>query len=236
MSAELPTSLTTPEAFDVDTLSQQASLLLQSRTSDESESATPPEPLNNQALTLALFGWQAEENHISGLATCNACFRRLGLWLFKKKPSTDSSNETEQAIMDRLDVIGEHREYCPWINASSQSGGATMKKNEEVTVELAGWEMLLKLMGNQWLSKKPEAVVSAEPIAQDASVGEESSIASIATGTVEPGDSEARDRKDKERWARLKKLKQVFHVKSSKNLKGKENSGLSVRSSTSTSK
>lgn len=75
-------------------------------------------PIFESAVILALFGWQNEDPGIPSLVTCSACFRRLGLWLFRKKAKADdimdedSDDGEEEASVSRLDVIGEHREVC----------------------------------------------------------------------------------------------------------------------------
>ena len=65
---------------------------------------------------LALFGWQNEDPGIPSLVSCSACFRRLGLWLFRKKP-VDQGRDSEEgeASVCRLDLIGEHRDVSPFI-------------------------------------------------------------------------------------------------------------------------
>lgn len=73
-------------------------------------------PIYEAAVILALFGWQNEDPGIPSLVTCSACFRRLGLWLFRRKPTgmdgMEIEGEGEEASVSRLDVIGEHREVC----------------------------------------------------------------------------------------------------------------------------
>jgi hypothetical protein len=68
-------------------------------------------PVFETAAVLALFGWQNEDPGIPNLVTCSACFRRLGLWLFHKKPAADGQDsEGGEASVCRLDVVGEHRD------------------------------------------------------------------------------------------------------------------------------
>src|SRR5690606_35116253 len=83
----------------------------------------------------ALFGWANEEPSIPTLLTCSACFRRLGLWLFRPvgQNATSTGATDEDAMVSRLDVVGEHREYCPWVSAASQG-------------REAGWKQLWKIV------------------------------------------------------------------------------------------
>ncbi|EPS42028.1 hypothetical protein H072_4014 [Dactylellina haptotyla CBS 200.50] len=89
----------------------------------------PEDQLKQNALTLALFGWAKDANESSvEMVKCDACFRRLGLWLFVKRPSVTEEEGDEFSSMSHLNV------YCPWANAASQTG------------EHAGWEILLRIL------------------------------------------------------------------------------------------
>lgn len=224
MASELPFNPSAPEDLDISkTLVQTASLLCspvhpppdgaQHILLDpfKPSNADPPLQSNASALTLALFGWQAEEGHVSGLATCKACFRRLGLWLFKS-PSTKTDS---QSSMERLDVVGEHRDYCPWINSLSQNGTASRRSSLD---GLAGWQVLLRAVNVSIIDRKSESgATSVTSKDMDDVASEVASVTSLATTSRERKDEEERD---KERWAKLKRLRQVFQVKRGK---GKEN-------------
>ena len=148
----------------------------------------------------------------------------MGLWLFKSKPSPDEDVDDEEAIMSRLDVVGEHREYCPWVNATSQSGDTPSNDEDAVNSKLAGWEILLRVVRNAHRTQGQR--IPASPILSTSMQGDgESETGSIATTFTEPENREARDAKDRERWAKLKRLKQVFRVKRVKGT-GNENLGL----------
>ena len=252
IAAELPATLTTPEDLEVSSLIAIARDLLQahpkssetvngSSTTDPSTTEThaPPPEINKSALLLALSGWHAEEDgHIPGLATCSACFRRLGLWLFKKPPSsTDAPDDSPLSSMEHLDVVGEHRDYCPWINAVSQNGHAREEGGARRSLDgLAGWEMQVRAMRN-WGVKQVEQGRSAKRLtradgaAEDTSVegDDRASVMSKRTNGLDAGEEEAeRKRKDEERWAKLKRLRQVFFVK------GKRKNGGNSRPATAT--
>ena len=235
MAADLPTNLSTPSSFKLsDYQSEIASILQSLNPSSTSEPSTPSRshppsptrrppapPLNREAFILAMFGWQAETDHIAGLATCSSCFRRLGLWLFI--PRTLPSGEEKEATMARLDVVGEHRDYCPWIDALSQNGPTSSRPNtsESQTASQdknkAGWELLARLVLNVVRAKRREEKPAAPPPPlQDR--GDEISVSStFATGTtaVEVGSKDETE-KDKERWARLKRIKQAFKIRRGK--------------------
>ncbi|KAI4130934.1 MAG: hypothetical protein LQ347_003189 [Umbilicaria vellea] len=225
MSSDLPSALSVPKSLDITVIAKQIIpfLLLENATPsvDKAEADTLPDTINKNALALSFFGWQAEGGHITGLATCEACFRRLGLWLFKTKSNTeDAVVDDGEASMSRLDVVGEHRDYCPWINSASQSGGSTPRKGAMAVPELAGWQSLLRVVRNAQHTRT-ETMPLPDATGDDDEASEVASIASTSGGAE---DRAARDAKDKERWVKLKKLKQAFQVKrSSKAWKGKDN-------------
>lgn len=222
MTSELPPNPSIPEILVFSDIHEQILPLLHPPSTKQQTAAdTDPSPdltgspsesvssqtLNTSALSLALFGWQAEEGHVSGLATCTACFRRLGLWLFKA-----SSDASTSSSMDRLDVIGEHRDYCPWINALSQNGAASRRTSLD---GLAGWQVLLRAVYASKLHKNYD--VEMEPaVVPSESDDAASEIGTVASVAVAKEDRKDQDEKDKERWAKLKKLKQVFHVRKGK--------------------
>lgn len=226
MAPDLPSNISTPQSFDITKITENMAPLLHEQPSTLAEDASGcpqvPEQVNLDALTLALFGWQSEADHISGLATCTACFRRLGLWLFKiSSASSASSGESTskastvdiEASMTRLDVIGEHRDYCPWINQHAQNGDAvSLKLSSSVAANLAGWEILLRVITNAQYTRSEIGIRVAVPNLD----GIVSEIGSVSSSTPRAEDRANTDEKDKERWAKLKRLKQVFHVKKGK--------------------
>lgn len=228
MGDDLPSALSIPAGVEMSNIIQELGTDFFQTTQTEPAAAgaepTPPPAINEQALALALFGWQAEDGHINGLAVCEACFRRLGLWLFKRKSNSTIGSETaaddEEASMSRLDVIGEHRDYCPWVDASSQNGDSTPHKGSS---DLAGWEILVRVVRNtahlhgrtSQHSGRPNSGASAVDTSNDDGTGPADKAGQTDVQAL-------RDSKDKERWTKLRKLRQVFHIKESKKLaKGK---------------
>lgn len=216
ISTELPSNLSTPQLFTLlASRDHLYSLLYPSAT--QSANTTPTEPststsqhIESKALTLALFGWQAEPSPIHGIATCSACFRRLGLWLFK------APRESSSSAMSRLDVVAEHRDYCPWVNAESQSIKPIHNYNQSPRSSIsdeAGWVVLVRMINNTVpAERRPKSsTLSADSMINTAGVTGE-----VGSLLIEVTDNTTRDARDRERWARLKKLKQVFHLKRGK--------------------
>ena len=201
LKADLPTSLRTPENIDIEALARLLSPTLLSAPSIEpsEDSQTIVSEINQRALKFALFGWQAESERGLELATCNACFRRLGLWLFVPRPDPGSPSGEKEAVVNRLDLVQEHRSYCPWINASAQSGGLKPSVIDDQAKELAGWEMVLRVIENLQYTQPPEndsLVTLGRPMSASTDL-----------------DRAAKDAKDQERFAKFKKLKKAFTIK-----------------------
>ena len=223
ISSDLPQSPSTPDSFTFDDVLEQLIQMLRPPSTTPNPSASPPASpskteapttLDSPALKLAFFGWQAEEGHKLGLAVCTACFRRLGLWLFK--PSDPSKPST----LERLDVVSEHRDYCPWINSLSQNGSTSRRTSLD---GLAGWQILLRDVQASALHRKHDlekapAVEVQTPTEKDTADDGASEVDTVISEATTKENRENQDQQDRERWAKLKRLKSVFHVKR----KGKE--------------
>ena len=234
MAADLPTNLLMPDAFDLPkSLSDIRSLLQRPNAPPNPRPTTPNDPpspshavpscdalVNREALILALFGWQAETGHIAGLATCTSCFRRLGLWLFR--PRVSATGEEKEAAMSHLDVIDEHRDYCPWVNAVSQNGLPSSRPSTSSSQtdlgDKAGWELLSRIVLNAVQSRRRELEQppAREPPATPRSQADDISVTSTFATATTAVERATRDEKDKERWVRLKRLKQAFHIRKGK--------------------
>jgi hypothetical protein len=171
MGAELPTEIRYPDRLDVEKVVKTLPPGFGSPASTtgvengNSSTNNTDGHVHRIALVFALFGWEADEGHVAGVATCNACFRRLGLWLFKPAASSaaagnnnnnnnndnhDSMDLDEGPLMSCLDVSKEHRAYCPWVNPATQNGGRrrpTIAATGTTTTEdKAGWEELVRAL------------------------------------------------------------------------------------------
>ncbi|KAL4932793.1 mRNA capping enzyme-domain-containing protein [Aspergillus undulatus] len=158
MANQLPNShaLQTPEGFNAkDMISilpegalQESGGLRESTETQQpvgensQETASQPSgqddpPINEVALSLAFLGWDSVEGS-ANLAGCGACFRRLGLWMYKPKRNDNDPD------MDPLDAANEHMEYCPWINSRTQS--STGNPSEKTEGLHNGWELLTQAL------------------------------------------------------------------------------------------
>ena len=167
--ATLPPTFFDPEpTTTTSTATATATTTATAPTTTTTTTSTDPSPPNRTALALAIMGWQGLTNSRIGAvpnsASCHACLRRLGLWMFKSKQvDLETNTVLEPAPMDHLDAVREHRFFCPWKNgavqrnpgsrtgrSSSSSSIATKngKASLSVTAEAPGWDVLVQLLKN----------------------------------------------------------------------------------------
>jgi hypothetical protein len=184
----------TPEGFDLDVVLKYlpSDFAVSPSSSLESTSSTE---VNKVAFLMALFGWQGHTHGRMGAqlgsVACQACFRVLGLWLFKSKSVNGAGEEVTGPVVNGLDVSLEHRDYCPWRNAVSQNGQHPTVKSS--TNRMAGWEIVVRILKNEYhLGANQEAPKRApQPYASRMSEPPEE---------VDDADVQSiRDEKDKER-------------------------------------
>ncbi|KAI0477575.1 C3HC zinc finger-like-domain-containing protein [Xylariaceae sp. FL0804] len=228
-------NLRLPEKLDVKATEAQ---LTSTFFTDPAPPATNPENPNEVALALALTGWQGLTNPRIGAvpnsATCATCLRRLGLWMFKSKEVDESTGQIlVPAPMDHLDPVREHRFFCPWRSAAAQHNPGSKGQNPK-----AAWEVLaLTVKNNAYLRRqaerssqrtttlhRPTASVPITPSKGGGSGGGadgDARLLMLGPDMVEDEEEEssARDAKDKERWARLRRVKSLFDTKNGKKLR-----------------
>lgn len=205
----------------------------------------PAQSPNRVAFALALLGWQGLSNSRIGAvpnsASCHTCLRRLGLWMFKSKEVDDDGEVLVPAPMDHLDPIREHRFFCPWKSAEAQSRDTSQSSKG---IGMPAWKVLLQTIANE---AHLQSVYDGRPKTKVRPGQGDSSAPSTPTrgrpdGLATPGqgtpgataysdslhadagpevseDEAARESKDKERWARLRRVKSLFESKSGKKLR-----------------
>lgn len=205
-------NMRTPDGFDINTVT---SYLPKDFFASPETSATGISigDVNKVAVLMALFGWQGHTHERlgsqSGSVSCQACFRVLGLWLFKSKEVNEAGEEVVGAAVSCLDVTNEHREYCPWRNPVSQSGSMT-------SASLAGWEIVLRVLKNDYYLRT-NGERAASKITRQATPQREGTP--VVDEEIDDADAASiRDENDKKRWARLRRVKSLFNTKSDKKI------------------
>ncbi|KAL2857966.1 C3HC zinc finger-like-domain-containing protein [Aspergillus pseudoustus] len=207
-----PASLQTPEGFDAqyimcilpDTPLRAEPAETQRTGSENGQEGEPlptvqSHPINEVAFVLAFFGWNTIDGS-PGLAACSACFRRLGLWIYKSKDKGETSSH------DSLDVANEHMEYCPWINGNAQSG--TGKPSEKKDTLQSGWEALVQAVKVKHIRQTR----SSTPIGSRAG----SEAPSMDGSLFGEDNDDVKKAKDREWWAKIRRMRQVLNVNSPK--------------------
>ena len=224
-------NLRLPEGLDIDTILSQlpSDFFTNPAPTEKSRSDTP----NRVALALAILGWQGLTNPRIGAvpnsASCQSCLRRLGLWMFKSKEVSAEGEILVPAAMDHLDPVKEHRFFCPWKNPAAQRLGSARPKPDS---DVPAWVVLVQAIRNDASIRdvRDERPRTARQRTKDApptpartapgtpAAGVDSPIVIIGPDGEEEDES-ARDAKDKERWARLRKVRSLFDTKGGKKLR-----------------
>lgn len=216
-------NLRTPEEFNLETtLAYLAPDFFATSPLQNSNTIAISSQINKVAITMALFGWRSRPEHMAkyGASQCESCFRNLGLWLFKSKEVNDVGEETRPASMNHLDMVEEHRDYCPWRNPRSQNGDEPISTD----TKLAAWQVLLRLLKNDHYLKR-SAEISPQTRKQRPMTMISNSTPSTNPFNFQDDDDDdnedarsLREEKDKQRWARLKRVKSLFDTKASKRM------------------
>ncbi|KAL4943652.1 hypothetical protein BDV06DRAFT_189341 [Aspergillus oleicola] len=213
-----PDSLRTPEGFNAqDIISilpvgelqgsksvRETTETQQPAAENSQDSASQPQDqseatINEVAITLAFLGWDSVDGSAS-LVGCSACFRRLGLWMYKRKDNEDGLEP------DPLDAANEHMEFCPWIDGRAQSG--TGKPSEKTEALHSGWELLAQAVK----VKHHRQVRTSTPISSRAV----SEAPSMDDPFIEEPNDDVKKAKDREWWAKIRRMRQLLNVKSPK--------------------
>jgi len=110
--------------------------------------------------------------------------------------------------------VNEHREYCPWRNAQSQSGDIPTENSR-----LAAWEVVVRVLRNDHYLKTNNEPQAGTP-KKILTVSKQSDF---LFGDEENKDAKClREEQDKARWARLRRVKSLFESKSARARKGRE--------------
>lgn len=148
--------------------------------------------------------------------------------MFKSKEVDENGQVLVPAAMDYLDPIREHRFFCPWKSPQAQSRIGMTGEDVQTTA----WTTLLQMLKNEsdlrrryegrpMKSRPAEAPPVPEKDNKNPSTPQKAApvllepMSNASAKTIAPElDDADRDAKDKERWARLRKVKSLFDTKS----------------------
>ncbi|KAK5133879.1 hypothetical protein LTR08_007210 [Meristemomyces frigidus] len=166
------------------------------------EQPTPEDSL--KALEIALHGWRGSEDTGNELLHCDACFQRVGLWMYQPgyKPAHSSIDDDagDSAIIDLVEM---HREHCPWRNAQTQKSAGSLSG-------LNASQILQRVVSTcaRDHTRRSEEQQRAGAQREDDELDDDASI----PASPAPSREEV-EKLDKERDSRLKKLKSLFSIK-----------------------
>lgn len=166
-----------------------------------------------KAFETALHGWRGSSESGNDLLHCDACFQRVGLWMYqpdyltKRRRADDGEEEeeeAEEADEASVDLVEMHREHCPWRNPATQKATGSL-------ASLNACQILQRVVAtaardHKRRSHKPVAVAAVH----------------IQEGAEEEGELPELTRtfsraevaqQDKERESRLRKLRNLFNIK-----------------------
>lgn len=200
---ETPEQLSLKEIIDIlppDFLNDASQRASNGDASQQTDSEKGQEHrIDEKSFACAFLGWTVVKDGSSGLLECRACFRRLGLWLYK------SNKEGKEAIYEKLSLHAEHMDYCPWVNGKAQSGtGSTTDRPDDL---LSGWQVLA-----QGIRTKHRRRVKSEATTSEKIPTEPDTLSLDSTAT----DEASQRAKDREWWSKLRRVREALHVKAPK--------------------
>jgi hypothetical protein len=196
----------------------------------ETTSSDPVAPgsVNRVALAMAVIGWQdlknARDESVPNTVSCHTCLRRLGLWMFRSKQVDPETNAIlEPALIDHLDPVSEHRDFCPWKNAEAQRNGnlrktsKTSEDDKEKETDKPAWAILVQTLRNEAFVRSrvnaPAHEMSKSVSAPDAAGATGADLEHVVE------DDETRKKRQQAMMARLRKVKSLFNVRPGPKLK-----------------
>lgn len=178
-------------------------------TGTDAEDREADEAAATKALTVALHGWRGSREAGSDLLHCDACFQRIGLWMYQPdyKRTKPTSAEDEDDSTPTIDLTEIHREHCPWRNPSSQKSSGSL-------AGLNAAQILQRVVSTYARDVRRKSAEREKPLPQIPAqqVGEDEGEAELERATPKASREEIA-KQDKERESRLRRLKSLFSVK-----------------------
>lgn len=164
--------------------------------------------------------------------------------MFKSKEVSETGDVLVPAPMDFLDPAREHRFFCPWSNGAAQSRPRSQPGSDP---QEPGWKLLVQTLTNDAhlrsiyegrpqtktssesrntnvpsTPRRTEAAASISGMSPQTEIMTETPRSDFnAAGNLNQSDEDEaeRDARDKERWARLRRVKSLFDSKGSRRIR-----------------
>lgn len=166
---------------------------------DGTENTERSEP----ALEIAMHGWRGSKESGSELLNCDACFQRIGLWMYQPdyRPHGSSSDDEESKYNAIVDLAEMHREHCPWRNAATQQASGSLKG-------LNACQILQRVVSTYARDQRRRS----DEQSANGTTNQADDSETTPAGTSGLSRQEIAEQ-DKERESRLRKLKAMFTLK-----------------------
>ncbi|KAM3415579.1 hypothetical protein BST61_g9100 [Cercospora zeina] len=172
---------------------------------DVIDPAETTHPYSVKAFEVALHGWRGAPDSGNDLLYCDACFQRIGLWMYqpeyialRRRPSTTDNEEDDASV----DLVEMHREHCPWRNPETQKATGSLAGLNAAQV----LHRVVATAARDHRRRSHEAVTIAGASEQ----AQEAAEMSTETPTLTRAEVA---QQDKERESRMRKLKKLFNIK-----------------------
>lgn len=158
-----------------------------------------------KALEVALHGWRGSKDSGNELFQCDACFQRVGLWMYQpnykaSRPALDDGEQSSATV----DLVELHRDHCPWRNPNTQKASGSLSGLNASQI----LQRVISTYAREQRRKSDEQSKSAQQLeAEEAQAEEEELAASPVLSREEVA------KQDTERESRLRKLKSMFTIK-----------------------
>jgi hypothetical protein len=170
-----------------------------------------PDP---KALHIALHGWQGSRDAGNELLQCEACFQRIGLWMYQpgykvvragnprvgSGPNSDEDGDDMQAV----DLLELHRDHCPWRNGDSQKASGSF-------AGLNASQILRRVITTYAREQKRKMDEQRTPTR--ATSPDEHEHEELESTTSPAPSREEVKKQDAERESKLQRLKSLFAIK-----------------------
>ncbi|KAK4636329.1 hypothetical protein CLAFUW4_00392 [Fulvia fulva] len=167
---------------------------------------TPPDQHMSKAFEIAMHGWRGVSDSGNQLLTCDACFQRIGLWLYQpdyKRPRSRSSDHEEDADDAVLDLVETHRDHCPWRNSQTQQ--ATGSLHGLNAIQILQRVVATAARDHRRRSDRLRAENDGEEVDDEGTPQSQDSPVRLSRAEIAE--------QDKARESRLRKLKNLFNIK-----------------------
>lgn len=165
------------------------------------------QPVDLTAFDIAMHGWRGSTDAGTQLLHCDACFQRIGLWMYQPdyKSGRKSFEIEEDEESGTIDLMEMHRDHCPWRNSESQKASGSLSG-------LNATQILQRVVSTSVRDHRRRSDEHATSVVPDTVQDEGVENPAVVESPAKLSREEI-NRQDKERESRIHKLKSLFSIK-----------------------